>query len=65
MSWVVGLIALNLAFTFVIPALGGQQISWQGHIGGLVTGGLALIVCLLWLVLFSAAIASVGSARSF
>jgi len=37
-SWVVGLIALNLAFTFVIPALGGQQISWQGHIGGLVTG---------------------------
>jgi membrane associated rhomboid family serine protease len=37
-SWVVGLIALNLAFTFVIPALGGQQISWQGHIGGLITG---------------------------
>jgi membrane associated rhomboid family serine protease len=37
-GWVVGLIALNLAFTFVIPALGGQQISWQGHIGGLVTG---------------------------
>jgi len=37
-SWVVGLIAINLAFTFVIPALGGQAISWQGHIGGLVTG---------------------------
>jgi membrane associated rhomboid family serine protease len=36
--WVVGLIVLNLAFTFVIPALGGQSISWQGHIGGLVTG---------------------------
>jgi membrane associated rhomboid family serine protease len=36
--WVVGLIAINLAFTFVIPALGGQNISWQGHIGGLVTG---------------------------
>ena len=37
-GWVVGLIALNLAFTFVIPALGGQQISWQGHVGGLITG---------------------------
>lgn len=38
--WVVGLIAINLAFTFVIPLLGGQNISWQGHIGGLVTGAL-------------------------
>jgi membrane associated rhomboid family serine protease len=37
-QWVVGLIVANLAFTFLIPALGGQQISWQGHIGGLVTG---------------------------
>jgi membrane associated rhomboid family serine protease len=37
-QWVVGLIAINLAITFVIPALGGQNISWQGHIGGLVTG---------------------------
>ena len=38
--WVVGLIVINLAFTFVIPLLGGQNISWQGHIGGLVTGAL-------------------------
>jgi membrane associated rhomboid family serine protease len=36
--WVIGLIAINLAFTFVIPLLGGLNISWQGHIGGLVTG---------------------------
>jgi membrane associated rhomboid family serine protease len=36
--WVIGLIAINLAFTFVIPLMGGQNISWQGHIGGLVTG---------------------------
>jgi membrane associated rhomboid family serine protease len=36
--WVIGLIAINLVLTFVIPMLGGQQISWQGHIGGLVTG---------------------------
>jgi membrane associated rhomboid family serine protease len=38
--WVVGLIVINLAFTFVIPLMGGQNISWQGHIGGLVTGAL-------------------------
>jgi membrane associated rhomboid family serine protease len=36
--WVLGLIALNLAFTFVIPLISSQNISWQGHIGGLVTG---------------------------
>jgi membrane associated rhomboid family serine protease len=36
--WVIGLIALNLAFTFVIPMISSQNISWQGHIGGLVTG---------------------------
>ena len=38
--WVVGLIVINLASTFVIPLMGGQNISWQGHIGGLVTGAL-------------------------
>jgi membrane associated rhomboid family serine protease len=36
--WVVGLIGINLAFTFVIPLISSQNISWQGHIGGLVTG---------------------------
>ena len=35
---VVALIAINLAFTFVLPLMSSQQISWQGHIGGLVTG---------------------------
>jgi membrane associated rhomboid family serine protease len=39
-KWVIGLIAINLAFTFVIPLISSQNISWQGHIGGLVTGAL-------------------------
>ena len=38
--WVVAVIAINLAFTFIAPAVSSQQISWQGHVGGLVTGGL-------------------------
>ncbi|MGO9925571.1 MAG: rhomboid family intramembrane serine protease [Mycobacterium sp.] len=38
--WVVAVIVINLVFTFVIPAFSSQQISWQGHLGGLVTGGL-------------------------
>jgi membrane associated rhomboid family serine protease len=38
--WVIGLIAINLAFTFVIPLISSQNISWQGHIGGLATGAL-------------------------
>jgi membrane associated rhomboid family serine protease len=34
-KWVLALIAINLVFTF-----SAQSISWQGHIGGLVTGAL-------------------------
>ena len=35
---VVAIIALNLVFTFVVPLVSSQNISWQGHIGGLVVG---------------------------
>jgi membrane associated rhomboid family serine protease len=35
---VLAIIGLNLAFTFLIPLFTSQNISWQGHIGGLVTG---------------------------
>jgi len=74
-SLVLGILGLICS---IIPIIG--LISWllapaaliTGGIGlrsptskGLAIGGLALAVCLLWLVLFSAAIASVGSARSF
>jgi membrane associated rhomboid family serine protease len=36
---IVAVIVINLAFTFVAPLLSSQQISWQAHVGGLVTGG--------------------------
>ncbi|OBH15797.1 rhomboid family intramembrane serine protease [Mycobacterium sp. E3247] len=38
--WVVVVIGLNLVFTFLVPLVSSQRISWQAHVGGLVTGGL-------------------------
>ncbi len=38
------LIVINLVITFVVPAVSSQAISWQGHVGGLVTGTLVAAV---------------------
>jgi membrane associated rhomboid family serine protease len=38
--WVVAVIVVNLAFTLVVPMISSQSISWQAHLGGLVTGAL-------------------------
>jgi membrane associated rhomboid family serine protease len=35
---IAAVIVINLVFTFVFPLISSQQISWQGHIGGLVVG---------------------------
>jgi membrane associated rhomboid family serine protease len=36
--WVAALIVINIVFTVVAPAMGAGPISWQGHLGGLLTG---------------------------
>jgi membrane associated rhomboid family serine protease len=35
---IAAIILLNLVFTFVYPLISGQGVSWQAHVGGLVTG---------------------------
>lgn len=39
MKWLIAIIVANLVLTFSVPT-----ISWQGHIGGLVTGSLIAAV---------------------
>jgi membrane associated rhomboid family serine protease len=40
LRWSAALIGINLIFTFVVPAISSMAISWQAHVGGLVTGAL-------------------------
>jgi membrane associated rhomboid family serine protease len=42
--WVAALIVINLIFTFVVPSVSSQAISWQGHVGGLITGAFIAFV---------------------
>ncbi|WP_175616290.1 rhomboid family intramembrane serine protease [Mycobacterium sp. GA-1841] len=35
---IAAVVVINLVFTFVGPMLGTGAISWQGHVGGLITG---------------------------
>jgi membrane associated rhomboid family serine protease len=36
--WIVAVVVVNLIFNLVAPMIGGQAVSWQAHLGGLVTG---------------------------
>lgn len=38
--WVAALIGINVVITLVVPTISSQSISWQGHLGGLLTGAL-------------------------
>lgn len=40
---VTAVIVLNLVFTLVVPLVSSQAISWQGHLGGLVTGAVIAV----------------------
>ena len=64
---VIGLISWLLAPGALITGFLGlrNQASKGLAIAGLVTGGLALVVCLIWAAIFGVLIASVGGARDF
>ena len=64
---VIGLISWLLApGALLTGVLGLKNPSSKGlAIGGLVTGGLALVVCVIWAVVFGALISTMGNTRNF
>lgn len=64
---IIGLISWLIAPAALVTGLLGlkSETNRGTAIGGLVTGGIALIICILWLLLFGAALASAGSSRPY
>lgn len=64
---VIGLISWLLApGALITGVLGLKNPASKGlAIGGIVTGGLALVVCLIWAAIFGVLIASTSGARNF
>ncbi len=63
---IVGLLSWLLAPAALITGVIGLNREPKGSaIAGLVTGGIALLMCILWVVIIGAAMSSVGSTRNF
>lgn len=63
---VIGLLSWLLAPAAIVTGAIGMGKEPRGSaIAGLVTGGIALVICILWVVALGAMMASIGNARNF
>ena len=63
---VIGLLSWLLAPAAIVTGAIGMGKEPRGSaIAGLVTGGIALVICILWVVVLGAMMASIGNARNF
>ncbi len=63
---IIGLLSWLLAPAALITGFIGMKQEPRGTaIAGVVTGAIALVICILWLVFFGVMLASVGGARNF